>query len=43
MDLRSRGYHADLLFHRFRGEIADCGDDLVIRTPGNPRYCWGNG
>lgn len=31
-----------MLFHRFAGEIADRGDYLVVRTPSNPTYYWGN-
>lgn len=42
MNLRSFGYRTDLIFPRFNGEISDRGNYLVIRTPSNPTYWWGN-
>ncbi|HEV3052878.1 MAG TPA: hypothetical protein VGX50_21405, partial [Longimicrobium sp.] len=42
MQIRSLGYRTDLIFPRFSGQIADAGDCLVIRTPSNPGYYWGN-
>lgn len=42
MHLRSLGYRADLIFHKFEGEVVDRGRYLVIRTPSNPTYRWGN-
>ena len=42
MQLRSLGYRTDLIFHRFGGEVVDRGHYLVIRTPSNPAYRWGN-
>lgn len=42
MKLSSLGYRTDLIFSRFAGEISDRGDYLVIRTPANPTYYWGN-
>lgn len=42
MRLRSLGYRTDLLFPRFEGEIHDRGSYLVIRTPKNPGFYWGN-
>lgn len=42
MQLRSLGYRTDLIFHRFGGEVSDQGRYLVIRTPSNPSYRWGN-
>jgi len=42
MQLRSLGYHSDLLFPRFDGIILDRGDYLVIQTPANPLYYWGH-
>ena len=42
MNLTSLGYRTDLLFASFGGEVADRGDYLVIRTPLNPSYWWGN-
>ena len=38
----SLGYRTDLIFHRFEGEVIDRGRYLVIRTPSNPSYRWGN-
>lgn len=42
MNLRSLGYRTDLIFPRFDGSVVDRGDYLVIRTPANPSYRWGN-
>lgn len=42
MNLRSLGYHTDLMFPRFDGLVVDCGDYLAVRTPSNPRFYWGN-
>jgi GNAT superfamily N-acetyltransferase len=42
MHIHSLGYHTDLMFHRFDGEVLDRGDYLVIRTPANPTFYWGN-
>ena len=42
MNVTSLGYRTDLLFASFEGEVADRGDYLVIRTPSNPSYWWGN-
>lgn len=42
MDLRSLGYRTDLIFPAFDGEIIDRGDYLVIRSPRNPTFYWGN-
>src|SRR5574337_1006021 len=42
MQVRSLGYRTDLIFHRFDGQILDRGDYLVVRTPCNPTYHWGN-
>jgi hypothetical protein len=41
MDIRSLGYRTDLFFPRFDGIIIDRGSYLVIRTPGNPHFYWG--
>ena len=38
----SLGWQTDLIFARFDGEVADRGDHLLVRTPGNPTYWWGN-
>ena len=42
MQLRSLGYRTDLIFHRFEGDVTDQGRYLVVRTPRNPTYRWGN-
>lgn len=42
MHVRSLGYRTDLIFHRFSGVVVDRGSYLVIRTPDNPTYRWGN-
>jgi GNAT superfamily N-acetyltransferase len=42
MELRSLGLRTELFFHRFQGEVLDRGQYLLIRTPSNPHYHWGN-
>ena len=42
MNVKSLGYRTDLIFPTFDGEIIDRGDYLVIRTPKNPTFYWGN-
>ncbi|MBT3322740.1 MAG: GNAT family N-acetyltransferase [Anaerolineae bacterium] len=42
MDIQSLGYRTDLIFPKFDGQILDRGDYLVILTPTNPTYYWGN-
>lgn len=42
MQIKSLGYCTDLIFAAFDGEIMDRGDYLVIRTPTNPSFYWGN-
>jgi ribosomal protein S18 acetylase RimI-like enzyme len=42
MQLKSLGYQTDLLFRRFEGEVIERPDYLVLRTPKNPSYRWGN-
>lgn len=42
MQIRSLGYRTDLIFSRFQGMVVDRGDHLVIRTPSNPGWYWGN-
>ena len=42
MQSRSLGYRTDLIFHRFEGDVTDRGRYLVVRTPRNPTYRWGN-
>ena len=38
----SLGWQTDLIFARFDGEIVDRGNHLLVRTPGNPTFWWGN-
>ena len=42
MNVKSLGYRTDMIFHAFDGEIIDRGRYLVIRTPANPTFYWGN-
>lgn len=42
MEVQSLGYRTDLIFPEFDGEIIDRGSYLVILTPSNPTYHWGN-
>jgi GNAT superfamily N-acetyltransferase len=42
MEVRSLGYRTDLIFPTFDGVIIDRGDYLIIRTPSNPSFYWGN-
>lgn len=42
MDVQSLGYRTDLIFPAFDGEIIDRGNYLVIVTPTNPTFYWGN-
>jgi RimJ/RimL family protein N-acetyltransferase len=39
---RSLGWRTDLIFARFDGEVVPRNDHLVIRTPHNPGFWWGN-
>ncbi|MCP4142419.1 MAG: GNAT family N-acetyltransferase [Chloroflexi bacterium] len=42
MEIRSLGYRTDLIFPRFDGKMIDRDDYLVILTPSNPGFYWGN-
>jgi hypothetical protein len=42
MEVKSLGYRTDLTFPKFDGQIIDRGDYLVILTPSNLTYYWGN-
>ena len=42
MQVRSLAYQTDLFFPAFDGEIFDRDNYLVIRTPANPSFYWGN-
>jgi ribosomal protein S18 acetylase RimI-like enzyme len=40
-DLRP-GWRTDFILHRFDAEVIERDDCLVVRTPSNPTYYWGN-
>lgn len=42
MKIKSLGYRTDLFFPTFDGQIIDRGNYLVVRTPTNPTFYWGN-
>ena len=42
MKIQSLGYRTDLIFPTFDGQVIDRGNYLVIRTPTNPNFYWGN-
>jgi GNAT superfamily N-acetyltransferase len=42
MEVQSLGYRTDLIFPKFDGQILDRGSYLVILTPTNPTFHWGN-
>lgn len=42
MEVKSLGYRTDLIFPGFDGEILDRGSYMVVRTPSNPTFYWGN-
>ncbi len=42
MQLRSLGYRTDLIFPAFEGQVIDRGDYMLVRTPSNPTFYWGN-
>ena len=43
MDVVSLGFRTDLaLLERAGSTIEDCGDHLVVRSPANPTFYWGN-
>ena len=43
MEVRSLGYRTDLAILELEGsQVTDRDDHLVVRTPGNPNYWWGN-
>lgn len=42
MEPRSLGWRTDLIFARFDGIVSARTDHLVIRTPHNPTFWWGN-
>jgi ribosomal protein S18 acetylase RimI-like enzyme len=42
MIIKSLGYRTDLFFPQFDGHLINRGDHLVVLTPSNPTYHWGN-
>ena len=42
VDALSLGWRTELIFHRFDGEVVARGDHLLVRTPHNPTFYWGN-
>lgn len=43
MEIRSLGFRTDLALRRLSGsEVTDRGTHLVVRTPDNPTFWWGN-
>lgn len=38
----SLGWRTELIFHRFDGEVLPQADHLLVRTPHNPTFYWGN-
>ncbi len=43
MDVTSLGYRSDLMMLRLQGStVEERGDHLVVRSPHNPTYYWGN-
>jgi len=41
-DTLTLGWRTELIFARFDGEVTERDDYLVIRTPSNPTFWWGN-
>jgi len=43
MQVQSLGYRTDLVVRRLAGsQLVEAGDHLVVRTPANPSFYWGN-
>lgn len=42
MQVQSLGFRTELFFPQFDGHITDRGDYLVVLTPTNPTFFWGN-
>src|SRR5580698_4534467 len=42
MNLKSIAYQTDLIFPKFEGKVTDRGKYIVIETPDNLDYVWGN-
>ena len=41
-DALSLGWRTDLIFARFDGQVSNRGNHVLVRTPGNPTFWWGN-
>jgi RimJ/RimL family protein N-acetyltransferase len=42
IDALSLGWRTELIFHRFDAQVTQRAEYLLIRTPHNPTYYWGN-
>lgn len=42
MEIKSLGFKSELIFLEFDGEVVDRGAFVVVKTPTNPGYYWGN-
>lgn len=42
MKIKSLGLETDLIYPRHSGQVLDCGDYMVVKTPLRPHYFWGN-
>jgi ribosomal protein S18 acetylase RimI-like enzyme len=40
--IQSLGFKTEMIFHRFDGEIEDRGEYVVVKTPSNPGFMFGN-
>lgn len=40
--IQSLGFKTEMIFHRFDGIVVDRGDYLVVKTPSNPGFFFGN-
>ncbi|MGE0527479.1 MAG: GNAT family N-acetyltransferase [Bdellovibrionales bacterium] len=42
MNLQSLGYRTDLMIHEFENRVEDKSHYIVVETPSNPHFFWGN-
>jgi len=42
MKIDSLAFQTDLYFHRFNGNVVEYDNFLVVQTPTNPKFFWGN-
>jgi hypothetical protein len=42
VNVKSIGYRSELIFIHFDGQVLDRGDYLVVKSPANPSFYWGN-